>query len=161
MLPPCFRRPCDWTLSSYENKLLFYSTFSILKMPCNCCVARCKTNYESSQKENIKLFQFPADEDECKRWVDALPNIIKDPSKNMVVCEKHWPPNYPTFRPPRSKYDVSRIRNKHHSKYRYLHVVYTNKGHLCWKLPKLLAFAFLFSVPKTPHQSFLDVIAPW
>ena len=70
-------------------------------MPRKCCVGGveggCRSNYES-EKEVVKVHSFPSDPTERQRWVNALPNILaKPPTKDMVVCIKHWPLNHKTY----------------------------------------------------------------
>ena len=62
-----------------------------------CCVGGCKSNYDS-QDEVVHVHSFPSDPVKRKEWIDALPNILpKEPTRDMVVCVKHWPPNYKTI----------------------------------------------------------------
>jgi len=55
-----------------------------------CCVVGCKSNYLST-KEYIPVYTFPADKEECARWVAALPFQINNIIVHIVVCRKHWP----------------------------------------------------------------------
>ena len=62
-----------------------------------CSVVACRTNYknESSRKT---VYGFPLlDRDQLEKWVPALPNVIKISSitKNMGICEDHWPADAP------------------------------------------------------------------
>ena len=71
-----------------------------------CSADVCKTNYDSEKQKNkkakldakIRLFSFPSDPAKRTAWVSALPNVLEKVTKNMGVCEKHWPPNLPTIR---------------------------------------------------------------
>ena len=78
-----------------------------------CSVGLCTTNYDSQQerkgkrkrkkevkKTKLKVFGFPIDREKCQQWLDALPNKIKydDITRNMGVCQLHWPPNYATIK---------------------------------------------------------------
>ena len=62
-----------------------------------CCVGGCKSIYDS-ESEVVPVHSFPTNVDERQTWVDALPNILSKspPTRDMVVCVKHWPPNYKT-----------------------------------------------------------------
>ena len=63
-------------------------------MPKKCSVGNCRGNY-TSESEKVTVFSFPTDENERKRWLNALPNIIppEHVTKNMGVCCRHWPPD--------------------------------------------------------------------
>ena len=59
-----------------------------------CCVVNCKGN--SDEQTKVKVYRLPRNLEERKRWFtlvlrDNIPDI-----KNTVVCEKHWPENYPS-----------------------------------------------------------------
>ena len=63
-----------------------------------CCVGSCKSQY-GSQKESVKWHNFPSDPTERARWINSLSNILPDGATDkMVVCVKHWPPNYETYK---------------------------------------------------------------
>ena len=51
------------------------------------------------ETQNVNIFSyFPSDHDERLRWIKALPNAnlrVEDITKNMGICEKHWPSNVP------------------------------------------------------------------
>ena len=67
-------------------------------MPRKCSVGGCSSNYDSNSTY-VPVHQFPSDKLEKDRWINALVNILpKKPTKNMVICALHWPPNYPTYR---------------------------------------------------------------
>ena len=48
--------------------------------------------------EKVIVFGFPTEEDECRKWTNALPNIIHNVKKTTGVCEKHWPTGYERMR---------------------------------------------------------------
>ena len=58
----------------------------------HCCVTNCKGNYDDNNKE--KVFRLPRDEKENERWRAAIPRDNIPVSKNVFVCERHWPDNY-------------------------------------------------------------------
>ena len=58
----------------------------------HCCVTNCKGNYDDKNKE--KVFRLPRDEKENERWRAAIPRDNIPVSKNVFVCERHWPDNY-------------------------------------------------------------------
>ena len=65
-------------------------------MPNKCCVALWKTNYASVKPRKEKapqLFSFPKDTEKRQQWLNALPNVIEAPTKNMKVCSLHWSPD--------------------------------------------------------------------
>ena len=65
-------------------------------MPRKCCVFTCKSNFASTDV-SLRAFRFPSDEEEKRLWINALPNsniTQENVTKNMVVCELHWPSNY-------------------------------------------------------------------
>ena len=58
-------------------------------MPRKCCVGKCSSMYDSKDDKVIVYgFPTPYDGPECKRWVDALPNVIENASKYIGICEK-------------------------------------------------------------------------
>lgn len=59
-------------------------------MPRKCCVAHCKSNYESTD-EKVTVYQFPKDSQEKDRWIASLPNVIDKVTPHIGVCVKHWP----------------------------------------------------------------------
>ena len=70
-------------------------------MPRKCCTffdgVSCTTNYKTST-EKSSVFRFPNEEGEKQRWISSLPNILPAcDTKNLGVCEKHWPVDYPTI----------------------------------------------------------------
>ena len=66
-------------------------------MPRKCCVGGCRSMYDGTV-EKVIVFGFPTEEDECRKWTNALPNIIHNVTKTTGVCEKHWPPGYERIR---------------------------------------------------------------
>lgn len=75
-------------------------------MPRKCSVWNCKSNYDDNK---ITVYGFPSDPEACQFWLDALPNIIINPTKNMGVCSKHWPENVNRHKPYRSRCLVSSV----------------------------------------------------
>lgn len=65
-----------------------------LKMPRKCSAGYCKGNY-SSTNTKVRVYGFPTDTEECNRWLAALPNKIEKVTKNMGICQAHWPPDTP------------------------------------------------------------------
>ena len=51
-------------------------------------------------KKRPTIYSFPTDKEECIRWIIALPNILPEDKdlSNIGVCERHWPPDFPTIR---------------------------------------------------------------
>ena len=42
-----------------------------------------------------KVFRLPRKEDEKQRWLTIIPRDNIPVSSHTVVCERHWPPEYP------------------------------------------------------------------
>ena len=59
----------------------------ILQMPRSCCVPGCKANYSSS---DVSAFLFPVDEARQQKWVKAIHRSNFTPTKNTVVCARHF-----------------------------------------------------------------------
>ncbi|XP_068909756.1 RE1-silencing transcription factor B-like [Tenebrio molitor] len=61
-------------------------------MPRKCIVIGCKSNYDSTLKtsNHVTTFSFPKDENRRKLWISAIPRKNWTPSKNAVVCIKHF-----------------------------------------------------------------------
>ena len=49
-------------------------------------------------KTKVSVYGFPKDENECKRWVESLPNKIDKPTRYMSVCSNHWMEGFETVR---------------------------------------------------------------
>ena len=65
-------------------------------MPDKCVVFGCSTNYDSKMgMPKVPVFRFPNKESDKQAWIDSIPNANLIVNKRTVVCEKHWPPNYP------------------------------------------------------------------
>lgn len=62
----------------------------------SCSVGECKSGYGSKAYAG-HIYGFPPDEEEKREWLSTLPNFIdpNDVTKNMGVCDKHWPPGIP------------------------------------------------------------------
>ena len=47
-----------------------------------CAVGKCKVGYKGSKGQTVKkgptIYSFPADKEECVRWIIALPNILPE-----------------------------------------------------------------------------------
>ena len=76
-----------------------------------CCMVKCKTNYDSQRCEKqdggqkIPVFRFPSavtEAEERKKWIEVCSKVRADLKFNVtnetVICELHWPKNYPTYR---------------------------------------------------------------
>ncbi|KAF2902885.1 hypothetical protein ILUMI_03297 [Ignelater luminosus] len=62
-------------------------------MPRRCCVPGCRSNYDSSLKENNKCvttFSFPKDDERKLQWIRTIPRKDWTPSCSAVVCVKHF-----------------------------------------------------------------------
>ena len=59
-------------------------------MPLKCCVPQCNSNYDSTDTK-VSVFRFPKDEENCKRWIKAIPRANLKVTNYTVVCKKHWP----------------------------------------------------------------------
>ena len=57
-----------------------------------CCVTGCRSGYESRDK--ICMYRLPKDSEERERWLKSIPCDNIPQSKDIVVCEKHWPINF-------------------------------------------------------------------
>ena len=72
-----------------------------------CCVVNCKEDYNKQTK--VKVFRLPRNLGQRKRWLTIIPRDNIPDTKNTVVCEKHWPENYPT----KLDYGKERPRDPH------------------------------------------------
>ena len=73
-----------------------------IKMGKHCLIPSCNPNYRSRTDGSIigkktPVFRFPADEQECRTWLRAIPLKKEINSKTSVLCEKHWPASYATI----------------------------------------------------------------
>ncbi|KAF2889752.1 hypothetical protein ILUMI_16421 [Ignelater luminosus] len=60
-----------------------------------CCVPGCKSNYDSTRKENsqcITTFSFPKNEDRRKKWIKGIPRKHWTSTVSSVVCCLHFNP---------------------------------------------------------------------
>ena len=57
-----------------------------------CCVANFKGNYDKQTK--VKFYRLPRNLEERKRQHNIIPRDNIPDTKNIVVCEMHWPENY-------------------------------------------------------------------
>ena len=62
------------------------------KMGRRCCVTGYKSGYETSDK--ICMYHLPKDSEERERWLKSIPRDNIPQSKDIVLCEKHWPINF-------------------------------------------------------------------
>ena len=72
-----------------------------------CCVYDCNTNYKSEVKkrkldEEVHVYRLPNEKKFPKEradWISVLTKINANLkiTNDTVVCNKHWPPNKPTF----------------------------------------------------------------
>lgn len=63
-------------------------------MPRKCCVEKYRSMHFGTD-ENVTVFSFPADNDECDKWIQAFtPNEIINVTKCNGVYEKHVPTEY-------------------------------------------------------------------
>lgn len=55
----------------------------------------CKSNYDSEKCESlVSVFYFPKDEDRKKKWVKFVHRKDWTPTKNSVICIKHFHEKY-------------------------------------------------------------------
>lgn len=89
-----------------------------------CCVPGCKSNYISN-KEKVSVYRLPADPEERKRWMEAIPRDSIPDNRNTVVCSKHFPPGFAVLKkkgkarpkePPSVFEKVSETPSKNHQK---------------------------------------------
>ena len=65
-------------------------------MPSRCCMAKCRSNYDSDIKATGKtfpVFSFPAENDperNREEWYQSLPNVLTD-TVGKKTCIRHWP----------------------------------------------------------------------
>jgi hypothetical protein len=58
-----------------------------------CCVPNCDGNYKNKKE---RVFRLPRNKDEKARWFSAIPRMSASPTKETVICERHWPADYDT-----------------------------------------------------------------
>jgi hypothetical protein len=65
---------------------------TILQMPRRCVVPGCKSNYDSTLKQNnsVTTFAFPKDEKKKQAWMRAIPRADWSPTAHSAVCIKHF-----------------------------------------------------------------------
>ena len=63
-------------------------------MPRKCSVGECSSRYLTNP-EKVTVYGFPSNKEECYKWVKALPNTIKEPTRYMGVCANHWHVGFP------------------------------------------------------------------
>ena len=63
-------------------------------MPKKGCVTNCNGNYDKKNKE--KVFRLSSEKEQYNRWMNAIPRNNLPDSADTVVCERHFPPGYPT-----------------------------------------------------------------
>ena len=61
-----------------------------------CCINNCNGNYNEQNK--VTVFRLPKNLDERQRWLAAIPRGNVPDGKDTVVCERHWPEHYPTYK---------------------------------------------------------------
>ena len=72
-------------------------------------MVKCKTHYDPKKGyvrdngDKISVFRFPAEKTEPEnrnKWIEVCSKVRLDlkVNKETVICERHWPPNYPTYR---------------------------------------------------------------
>jgi len=93
-------------------------------MPNACAAPNCYVGYEKISDENKKVsrFHFPLDIDLRTRWINAVPRKDWSPSKNSVLCEKHFLPS--DFKTERE--DKNKARKKSNGKSSISKIAQTN-----------------------------------
>ena len=54
-----------------------------------CCVTGCDGN-DGIPENKERVFRLPANRQERKRWIDAIPRDNISEHKNTVICERHF-----------------------------------------------------------------------
>ena len=49
-----------------------------------------------SDSRKTKVFRLPRNKDDREQWIQIIPRDNIRLSNDTVVCERHWPPDYPT-----------------------------------------------------------------
>ena len=70
-------------------------------MPRKCCTVydgkACRSNYDETKNiphEKVTTYSFPEDPTKRELWIRSWPNILSCKiTKNVSVCEKHFPPD--------------------------------------------------------------------
>ena len=61
----------------------------------HCFFPICNPNYDGSKiGKKAPIFRLPKNEEECARWIKAIPLKKTINSKNSFICERHWPTGY-------------------------------------------------------------------
>ena len=47
-------------------------------------------------ENKVKMFRLPQNP-EKKRWITLIPRDDISDSKDAIICERHWPKDYPTI----------------------------------------------------------------
>ena len=55
-----------------------------------------KSQLKMSELDEVSVFRFPSDKEECAAWLRSIPFSNIQPYKEAVLCEQHWPYSYPT-----------------------------------------------------------------
>ena len=77
----------------------------------NKCVAPgCTSGYTSAGKNDCAMFRFPKNEQLNKIWIARVPRHSWKPSKNAVLCERHFVSD--DFLPERVDTNVSRKKKR-------------------------------------------------
>ena len=66
-------------------------------MPDKCCVPECRGNYHNTKDhigEKVSVFKFPDDPDLRAKWIRMIPRKDYEITRNTVVCEKHFSPEF-------------------------------------------------------------------
>lgn len=58
------------------------------EMPRKCCVPECSSNYRGT--DYVTVFRFPTDEKQRTKWIRTIPRKDFTPTKDAVVCIKHF-----------------------------------------------------------------------
>ena len=66
-------------------------------MPTHCCVPECnQKEYKNEKKEKLSFFEFPTDETERKKWIQAIRRDVgKDfrLTKTTKICSRRFRPS--------------------------------------------------------------------
>ena len=100
--------PIKQKMCNDSNKNAVYNE-TVLIMVRKCCMVSCNTHYDPKKGEDrdggrkIAVFRFPSEKSEPedrKKWIEVCSKIRADlkVTNETVICELHWPENYPTYR---------------------------------------------------------------